>query len=271
MKHERIYFYPEDSEVYIDTYIADERRGEPRDAMLIFPGGGYAFVCSDREGEPIALNYLAEGVNAFVVKYSIGESAVFPRQLLDAARAFLCVKENAEAFHINPDRIFVCGFSAGGHLAGSLATLHNYAEELLSLPGDACKPCGAVLSYPVVSAYEPTHTHSFENLYKKKYDELTEEQKDLVSLEKNVNIDTPPMFIWHTSEDKTVHPIGSINLAGAFCLFERAVTLHIYPYGKHGAAMANELTSIGQDARFEPIPEAIGWLSDSVCWIRSIK
>jgi acetyl esterase/lipase len=238
--------------------------------MVIFPGGGYAFVCSDREGEPIALNYLAKGVNAFVVKYSVGENAVFPRQLLDAARAFVYVKEHGEEFHINPERIFVCGFSAGGHLAGSLTTIHSYAEEILSLDKDYCKPKGAVLSYPVVSAYTPTHTLSFENLYKKSYDTLTKEEKDFVSLEKNINLDTPPMFIWHTSLDTTVPPAGSLNLARAFTSLGRAVAFYLYPYGKHGAAMANELTSIGACGRFEPIPEAEEWFLNSVNWMKTV-
>ena len=270
MKYERIFFIPGDESVYIDAYVADEVRTPLRDAMIIFPGGAYRAVCADREGEPIALAYLSRGVNSFVVKYSVGETIKFPRQLLDAARAFVYVKEHYEEFHINPDRMFVSGFSAGGHLAGSLAVMHAYAEELLGYDKDYCKCRGAVLAYPVVSGHQPTHVGSLEHLYAKPYEEITEEERTRVSLELNITEETPPMFIWHTALDQLVPPHGAINLARAYCDLGRSVCFHLYPYGKHGAALANDVTDIYPDQVCHTHPEAKNWLDDSREWMRTV-
>ena len=268
MTHERIYFYPEDKRVYLDTYIADERRNGPRDAMVIFPGGAYIAVCADREGEPIAISYLSRGINSFVVKYSNDEDAIFPRQLLDGVRAVVHVKENAEKYNIDPERVFVSGFSAGGHLAGTVTTLYKYASSILGCDEELCKVRGAVLAYPVVSAYPPTHITSIEKLFKKSYSEISEEEKNLTSLERNIDEKTPPMFIWHTATDQIVPPYGSIMLTNAYCNLHRSVAFHLYPYGLHGAALANEITNV--EGVCKAIPEAEGWLEDSVFWMKTV-
>ena len=131
MKHERIYFDKTDERVFLDIYAVTDPLMSKREAMLVIPGGGYSHVCADREGECIALAFAAKGMNAFVLTYSVGQDAVYPRQLLDAARAMAYIKEHAEEYHIDPDRIYGVGFSAGGHLLGTLTTLHGEAEELL--------------------------------------------------------------------------------------------------------------------------------------------
>ena len=120
MRFERIYLNNEDKRSYIDTYVQDGN--VKRDAMLVIPGGGYCGVCSDREGEPIALEFFAKGYNAFVLNYRAGKAGdVYPSQLLDAAAAMIYIREHEEELCINKDRVFAVGFSAGGHLCGSLA------------------------------------------------------------------------------------------------------------------------------------------------------
>ena len=111
MINEKIYFDSSDDRVFIETYAVCDSNVQPRDAILIIPGGGYSGV-SWREGIYTALAFLARGVNTFVLTYSTGEHAVYPRQLLDAARAFKYIKENAEKYHVNPKRIFALGYSA---------------------------------------------------------------------------------------------------------------------------------------------------------------
>ncbi len=268
MIYERIQLDPNDENIFLDTYAVNNQRIKPRDAMLIMPGGAYHGL-SEREAEPIAFAYLANGINAFVLHYGIDESAVFPSQLLNAASAFKHIKENAEKYHINPNRIFVIGFSAGGHLAGSLLTLHKLAEEKLSLPENYLKPRGAVLSYPVITAYDKTHSASFANLFKKPFSELSEEEKTIASIEKNITAQTSPAFIWHTSEDRGVPIHGSLRVAEAYYNVGTPVELHIYPYGPHGVSLAREHT-IGAygDGLLQPRAEA--WLSDSVKWIEGL-
>lgn len=106
---------------FITAYIADVKN-PVRDAMLVIPGGGYGCVCSDREGEPIALAFVARGMNAFVLHYTVKPPHKYSA-LAEASLAVAHIKENAEEYSINPERVFVSGFSAGGHLAGSLGTL----------------------------------------------------------------------------------------------------------------------------------------------------
>lgn len=268
MIHERIYFDPGDTSVFLDTYVVTDRRIPPRDAMLVIPGGAYAVVCGDREGEHIALEFVAKGINAFVLTYSTGDKAVFPRQLLDAARAVKLIKDKANDFHINPNRVFAVGFSAGGHLCGTLAVHNKIAEVELGLEENSLKLTGAILSYPVVTAYGETHKGSFNNLLKKPFEELTEDEKHLHSIECNVTSETPPMFIWHTSEDRGVPIYGSLKLAAANYALGKPVELHIYPYGPHGVSLANEVTSAG-------IPEMIAeeatvWITDALRWMKKL-
>ncbi len=265
MISERIYLHRNDKRAYLDTYAITDGRIKPRDAMLVIPGGGYGHVCLDREGECVALAYLARGINAFVLNYNVDEESLFPSQLLDAAAAMKHIKENAEKYHIDPNRIFAVGFSAGGHLAGTLAVHHNLAEKLMRLDKDYLKLAGVVLSYPVITAYEPTHKGSFEALAKKRFDDLTDEERRSYSIECNVNSETPPAFIWHTSADGAVLPHGSLKLAMAYRDAGIPFELHVFPNGDHGSALATEHTSAGEKTLV--IPEASAWLDLSVAWI----
>ena len=258
----------ENNNVYLDTYVVANQAERIRDAILVIPGGGYAAVCSDREGEPIAMAFAARGINAFVLTYSIGEGAVYPRQLLDAASAMVYIKSNAERYHINPERIFGVGFSAGGHLLGELTVHHDVAEEIMNLEKDYLKLAGSVFSYPVITAQTKTHVASFENLLKKSYDKITEKERRFHSIECNVDESTPPAFIWHTSEDKGVPFDGSLRLALAYKDAGIPVELHVYPKGPHGLALANEITA--KSSKGLIYPNVQEWIDKAVKWISEI-
>ena len=270
MYTERIYL-SDDKRAYLDAYISD-LKSVCRDAMLVMPGGGYYKVCSDREGEPIALAYLAKGYNAFVLNYRATdpETDIYPTQLLDACRAVLTIKENADKFNINPDRIFAVGFSAGGHLAGSLALLSKDKAVLdtLGVTAEALKIKGIVLCYPVVTALAPTHRLSFERLTKTPFAEIPLEIKKKLSLEENVDENSPPAFIWHTAEDKTVPVIGSLLLTEKYAKHGIPVSLHVYPYGCHGIALGDQFTHCKPGER-EPF--ATRWLDDSIEFLNSLR
>ena len=118
------------------------------DAILICPGGGYANVCDGHEGEAIAMAFCARGFRCFVLKYSVGEKAKFPTPLMEASLAIVHIKDHAEKYGVDPERVFVMGFSAGGHLAASLGTLwhKDWLNAHLNIPFGKNKPKGMILS-----------------------------------------------------------------------------------------------------------------------------
>ena len=141
---------------------------------------------------------------------------MFPKQLVDASRAIIYFKQNAERFGIDPERVFTVGFSAGGHLSGSCAIMYSAPEvrAALGISANENKPCGSVLAYPVVTVNtEITHQYSFENLLGKKFSKITDSEKKRFSLETSVNRESAPMFLWHTVEDKLVPINGTLLLA----------------------------------------------------------
>ncbi len=267
MIHNKIFFDKEDDRVFIETYAVNDQKVSLRDAVLIIPGGAYSSVCV-REGLYTALALLGHGVSAFVLKYSVGEHAKYPRQLLDAARALEYIKENAEVYHVDPERIFALGYSAGGHLLGTLATLYPVAENLLGLPKDYLKIRGAIFCYPVITAVANTHQGSFKNLLKKPLCEYTDEEKRLMSVELNVTPDTPPAFIWHTSGDRAVPIDGSLSLAKAYYDAGVPVELHLFPYGPHGIAIATEYSSNGREELVQPRAEI--WITEALKWMKGL-
>lgn len=268
MLKERIYLDTADDRVYIDTYVT---KGGIKDAMIVIPGGGYSCVCSDREGEPIALAYTEQGLNAFVLNYRVGtEADRFPCQLMDLARAILYIREHSEELCIDPCRVFTVGFSAGGHLSGSGALLCDEPDVLegLGVTAEMIRPNAAILAYPVVTALTDTHSPSFENLVGLPFASIPEDTRKHLSLELRVNFQTPPLFIWHTAEDEIVPPVGSLRLAEAAVRAGVNVSLRLYPYGTHGVALGNQVTACGNEKWLQPLVE--GWVADSVEWLKTI-
>ena len=186
MYYEKIYLQPGNENCYLETYVADKVTGFTRESILVIPGGGYGSVCSEREGEPIALAFLPYGFNAFVLHYSVAsDKKTFPAQLIEASLAIKHIKDNAEKYGINPERVFACGFSAGGHLCASLGTMWHKDEiyKETDMPYAYNKPTGVMLIYPVVSA---KHTEgSFKNLLGEKYE--IEKDRNESSIENNVD------------------------------------------------------------------------------------
>jgi len=268
MINERI-ILSDDGRAYLDTYATFNTSGKLREAILIMPGGGYHGV-SPREAEPIALAFAAKGYNTFVLQYRVGQVGdVYPRQLIDAARAMLHIRENAEKYGIIKEKVAVLGFSAGGHLAGSLATMYDEPELLsaLGVEPSCIRPSAAVLCYPVVTAYEPTHKGSFKNLLGKEFEEITDAEREKFSIEKRVNLNTPPMFIWHTAKDKGVPAAGSLRLTEKLIELDIPVTTRIYPYGGHGLSLGNEDTS-SAPSHVQPI--AAKWICEAAEFLQTL-
>ena len=268
MKHERIYLNSNDDRVYIDTYVVNNTR--MRDAMLVIPGGGYCAVCTEKEGEPIALEFVQKGYNAFVLNYRVGKDDIFPNQLLDAASAMIYIREHAEELHINPNRVFAVGFSAGGHLCASICTMFDY-PEVKSVFGDKyvkVRPTGGILSYPVTVMHGPAHFGSFINLLGKQPSEFTEDEINRLSIERVVNSNTAPMFIWHTVEDEIVPVKGSLMLAEALVDANVPFRMSIYPYGPHGISLGTEITKTNEHS-IQDI--ASSWTYEADQWMKTVE
>lgn len=211
-----------------------------REAVVICPGGGYHILAYDWEGEDIAEYWNSKGVAAIVLKYRLptSESQIepFKSPLMDAQRAMRIVRYNAEEWGIDPVRIGIMGFSAGGHLASSLSTHYDLgnkdAEDVIEQV--SCRPDFSILMYPVIS-----FTGEFQHSGSRKA--LVGEDSTLMkyfSNELQVTGDTPPTILFHASDDKAVPVENSIVYYRALIEHNVPAEMHIYPYGGHGFSLA---------------------------------
>ena len=269
MRIETVYLRPEDENITLTAYIADcipNMKIARRPAILVIPGGGYGNL-ADREGEPIAKIFSAAGFQSFVLRYSVGEKALFPRPLVEASRAIVHIRENAEAYDLDPERVFVVGFSAGGHLAASTATLwhEDYAKASPDMPYGLNRPTGAILSYPVISSGVYAHRGSFNRILGTT--EPTEEQNRAYSLEYHVDEKTAPVYIWHTAEDTCVPVQNTLLFTAALAKYKIPFEMRIFPKGPHGLARSDwETERIGSAS----YPEVQQWLDEAIAWTKKV-
>ena len=251
---------PLKGEACIETFIikdVTERRAK-RPLVLICPGGGYDY-CSPREAEPVALKFNTEGFHAAVLYYTVKEK--FPKALGDLSDAMVCVREHADEWLVDENKIIVCGFSAGGHLACSLGVFWD-REESIFRTDKKNKPNGMILSYPVITATDKRHDGSIRNVAGN--DETLWEK---MSLENQVTKSTPPTFIWHTFTDELVPVENSLYFMNAIAKDQVPFEAHIYPEGCHGLSLANEIVS----KKGEAFPLVEGWINLAARWIRDLK
>ncbi len=231
------------AEAGLFLYLLDNSRelydGLLRPMVLICPGGGYEMT-SDREAEGIALKLMATGCHCAVLRYSVAPHR-YPTALLQAAASIKLIREHAAEWYIDPERIYIQGSSAGGHLAASLGVFWKQpflAGKLLTSP-DMLKPNGLILSYPVITSGMFAHRGSFENLLG---DDPDKQLLEKLSLEKQVTQDTPRTFLWHTFEDGTVPVENSLLFAKALREKGIPVEFHLFEKGPHGLGTASKLT-----------------------------
>lgn len=257
---------PENALGYLNTYVYDQPdeycKGRLRPAMLVLPGGGYAFL-SDREKEPVAVTYLQKGYNAFTLEYSI-VPVKYPAQLLEGCMAVAYIKEHADEFHIDKNHVAAIGFSAGGHLCGMLATLYGekIVRDTLGEHAKTVRPDAVILSYPVISSGKHGHAGSFVN--------LCGDDKALIetlSLEKRVTAGSAPAFIWCTVDDQLVPSENSLLMAAAYKEAGVPFELHIFRSAPHGTSLATPETlwagTDGQGAHAYANPHVAKWVDAS--------
>lgn len=252
------------------TYFLDSsiemRPNEKRPVILMCPGGGYEMT-SDREAEPLAMQFLAMGYHVAILRYSVCPVR-YPAALLQVAESVLYLKEHADEYHIDPEKIVVQGCSAGGHLAANYGIAWNspFLTKLMGMENDPEQLCvaGLLLCYPVITSGEKAHEESFRNLLGEQY----EEKKEELSLENQVTPDTPPTFLWHTATDETVPVENSLYFFQACLQQGVSAELHIYPVGGHGLSLANEETCRANGIGVQK--ECQSWIGLAQTWLEEI-
>lgn len=232
-------------------------------AVVVCPGGGYGGLAMDHEGKQIGEFFAKLGITAFVLKYRTANKdrpgPLMEAPLLDAQRAIRLVRAKAKDYGVDPKRVGVMGFSAGGHLAGT-ATTRFAAGEAPQRPTDdvereSCRPDFSILAYPVITMEAGvTHGGSRRNLLGDKPDEKLVE---LYSNEKQVTKDTPPVFIFHTSADTAVVPENAVRFYLACKRAGVPVEMHIYEKGRHGVGLGRDPKWTGGEKSVETWPDRL--------------
>ena len=254
---ERVYL-SDDKSVFLDTLILEAYEGLPkRKAMIVFPGGGY-YHLAHHERDLVASRYFANDFNVFVLHYTVrsktedmvAENGI-PYAITDALKAIAFVRNNADKYGIDPGKICIMGFSAGGHLAATVATMWH-DEKLVSAAGvkaGDCKPDAALLCYAVTT---PKAGDIFDrcmaNLFAGVEEEKIKELSYYYDATEKVSERTCPIFIMHTVEDKTV-PVDHAYLMSE-ALFEKHLPHEVYvmPHADHGGSIFDENTRIENES-----------------------
>lgn len=207
-------------------------------AIIVCPGGGYSHL-ADHEGRPVAewLNTL--GITAFVLKYRLGPRYHHPAPLMDAARAIRTVRARATEWRLDPNRIGILGFSAGGHVTATIGTHFDAGATTASDPIDrvSSRPDLMILIYPVITMAEFTHAGSKRMLLG---ENPVPDLVKLLSNEEQVTKETPPAFLVHTADDPGVPVENSLRFAAALRRARVPVEIHVYEHGPHGFGLGGK-------------------------------
>lgn len=260
---------PDGADARLTGYvIGNSRELDPnrvRPAVLVLPGGGYHFT-SDTEDEPIAVTLLGFGFQVFSLRYSVAPYR-YPVALCEVAEAIRLLRKNSAEWHIDPDAIVVVGFSAGAHLAGCLGVSWNLEDGALHDHGfipQQIRPNGLMLGYPVVTSGEYAHRGSMQRLLGDSINDP--DMLDAVSVEKHVNSDMPPTFLWHTITDELVPVENSLMLINALHRAHVSVEAHLYESGHHGLSLGGGESAVpGKSETVEPCVQS--WTRLFALWM----
>ena len=255
------------NQVRLCTYIqdaSDELMVNDRPIVVICPGGGYTFT-SDREADPVAMQFMAMGFHTAILRYSVAP-AEYPEALLELGSSLNHIRKNAKRWHVDPDKIILLGFSAGGHLAASYACFWEesfVATKLGITDKEVLRPNGLILCYPVISSGEYAHYESFENLLGAQ--KSNKELWNRLSLEHQVSESVPRTFIWHTCEDEMVPVQNTLLWVNALLEKHIPVECHIFEKGEHGLSLADWKTRQDDGSRTER--SCVEWITLVKNWM----
>ncbi len=237
-----------------------------RGGVVVLPGGAY-LMHSGSEGEAVALAFLAEGYNAYLLKYSIGDHAVFPASVGDACRALSIIRQRQEGFYQDPDKLALCGFSAGGHVAACAGTMWN-REDVLSASGctgTEGRPNALILGYPCITVDVEGQGDMYSLLAG---DRSLEELREIASAEKWVGDHTPETFLFNIYRDKMVPVEHGIRFISALAEHNIPFESHTYMEGSHGSALNTPASSLGN--RELENSHVASWFRDCISWLRQV-
>lgn len=228
----------------------------PAGAVIVCPGGGYR-IRAPHEGIPVAEHFAAQGFHAFVLDYRVAPHR-HPAPLHDAQRAIRTVRHRAAEWNVLPDRIAILGFSAGGHVAATAATIHDPGapDDPDPIQRLSSRPDAAILCYPVINFTECAHTGSLNNLLG---EESTPEMRAALSADLLVDPTTPPTLLWHTADDDVVAVEHSLRFSSALARHHIPFALHVYPHGRHGLGLSPD------------DPEVATWTSHTTAFLRDLS
>ena len=226
--------------------------GGPRAAVVVCPGGGYAHL-APHEGLPVARWLNGLGLHAFVLRYRVAPHR-HPAPLQDAQRALRTVRCHAADWGVDPGRVGILGFSAGGHLAATAGTGSDPGSPEAQDPVErcSCRPDLMVLCYAVLTFGPFREPGTLRNLLGPEPDEAL---RRALSPEERVSADSPPTFLWHTADDRAVPAENSLGFAAALSRVGVPWSLHVFPHGRHGLGLASA------------DPEAGAWTDLCASWL----
>jgi acetyl esterase/lipase len=233
--------------------------------VVVLPGGGYAMLAADHEGKQVGEFFAERGVTAMVVKYRVSGNAAlgyqFPVPQMDARRAIRTMRSKAKEWGVDPGKIGIMGFSAGGHLCSTAVTMFDDKFEQETddeIDKLSCRPDFGILCYPVIAMGEPyCHGGSQRNLLG------AEPSPDLLArtnTAKRVTNRTPPIFLVHSADDGAVPLRNGTDFAAACADHKVPVVAHLYAQGGHGYGLAGSGDSAGWTARLEEWMKGNGWM-----------
>ena len=241
--------------------------GRLRPAVIVCPGGGYGFV-SPRKDQPVAMEFLAAGYQVFVLHYHVAPE-IFPLALMELARSVALIRDHSEEWCIDRSRIMVCGFSAGGHLAGCLGTMWNreFLYGPLGLTAEEIRPGGMILCYPVITSGGYGHQRSFSQLLGAGAVQ-DPDMRRLVSLEHQAGPHVPRTFLWHTWTDESVPVENSLLFVQALRKYRIPTEFHMYPVGGHGLSTCDMLSANAEGYGVQE--ECQSWLMLAKKWLEEV-
>ena len=288
MINEKIYLWDDRTDCVLHTYISElapaARKDTKLPAIIICPGGAYLSCAMDNEGEPVVRSFMNAGYQTFCLQYSVAETAQgnnvrFPQQLIELGKAMLIIKEHADEWHIDPQKISIAGFSAGGNLCATYAA--RWQDDILSgyfnMPASSFRPAAAIIVYGILDyeyQYEreaaaggnPLMLASARNFFGS--ETPTKEQLRQASPIAHVSEHTPPMFLVHAADDSLVFVENTIRFAGELSRQHIPFEVHIYQEGDHGFGAAVRMGSAFH--RKDCVLRAHEWLDSAQNWLLRI-
>ena len=216
---------------------------KPLGVVLVLPGGGYGGR-AEHERTPIAEYFNRQGMHGIFLDYRVSPHR-HPAPLLDACRAVRLIRQHAKEWKVDPDKIAALGFSAGGHLTGSLGVFYenDASKQYDDLIKISARPDAIVLCYPVISSSDFGHRGSFNNLMGP---DASDDQRKTMSLELHAHAEVPPTFLWSTADDQGVPVENSLRFAMALRKLKVPYEMHVFPTGRHGMGLALDDPQVGQ-------------------------